>query len=138
MRKKDYLILENDSELSDRFQSYIEQDSFSDNASVKMLGMANQRDTDEIAEEFVQADILLFEPTMITFSQYNMMLMLMYDLITKDTLTINEVQIFTHKDMVKEFTELWEDKRKYLDEVLKYVTLYTINPVGFEKLEIKI
>lgn len=133
MNKK-YLILENDSVLGDYLQDYIAEHKLDPH----ILYMVNIRDTDEIAEHFMSSEVLLFQPTLITWGQYNTMLMLMYDLITKGKLGIKEIQIFTHNDdIADDLKELWDDKRKYLDIVIQHVKIFHVDTMR-NKEEIKL
>ena len=76
----------------------------------------------------------MFQPTMITYSQYNTMLMLLYSLISENKLSIKEVHIFSHRDDIEsDLMELWEDKTEYLDVVLEHVKVFNIMPVIHDK-----
>ena len=129
------VILENDSELSDRLLTYL----YENKILYEFIGMADRRQSEEIAELFSEHEILIVEPTMLTFSQYNLMLMLMYDLLTKNKLKIKEVQFFDDvEDITDGLRELWEDKRMYLDQVLKHVELFAIDKMSHEKIKLEI
>lgn len=124
--KHKYLILENDSEIDERFQEYLDSEGIQKECVI--LGMTSQRSSEEVAEYFSKVEVVLFQPNLINFGQYNLMLMLMYDLIQKNKLSVKTVKIFTHKDIESELKELWEGKDKYLKEVLKHVKIFSIDP----------
>lgn len=128
------IVLENDQELSDRFKKYLSDKDY------KEMFMADQQESDNISEQFVEFEILAFEPTQIVFSQYNLMLMILYDLLQKGTLKIRQIHIFTSKEerVEKELKEIWKDRRTYLEEVLKVVKVYTIDNFDFSKHEISL
>lgn len=131
--QKHYVVLENDDHLSDRLTKYLAEKKNT------LLYMADQRDTEEILENFEKGDTLLFQPTLITWSQYNLLVMVMYSLIQENRLSIKEIEIFTHREesVAEELTSLWEGKRKYLDLVLQHVKVFTIDSgMDFQKTEI--
>lgn len=121
-----YLIVENDHKIDSYFQSYIDKN----NIEATMIFGLEHRSTDEMAEYFTQHEILMFEPTLVTFSQYNGLMMLMYDLLTKNCLAIKEIHIFHHDERIeRELRALWHDRRKWLDKVLPHVKIYRIDDI---------
>lgn len=134
--KTNYLVLENDFKLSEELSDYLQD---LENVSTTILCMMHNRTSEEVMEAFTNNEIVLFQPTMIEYGQYNLMLMLMWNLIQAKKLGIKEVHIFTRRPELKEeLRELWEERRKYLDEVLKHVTIYQIDSFTDEKIKINI
>lgn len=133
-----YLILENESEISERLKGYLEAQRHKQKVEAVILGMADHRASEEIAEQFTKCQVLLFEPTILTFSQYNLMMMLMYDLMKKGTLTIKEIQIFDEPKVEEDLKELWEGKRMYLNLILEKVTIYSVGKLSYEKTKLEI
>lgn len=126
-----YLVLENDYTLFDRFEEYL-----SDKDATVIFGV-DSRDSEEIVSAFETHHVLAFSPTLITFSQYNLLAMIMYDCLQREKLCIDEIHIFAHRETIEEeLKKLWEGKRKYLDKVLEKVKLFVIDTYDFEKTEI--
>lgn len=136
MGKQKVLVLENDFEISERLSDYLKDQGL----KPKLLVAVPNRTSEEIAEEFGKAEVLIIEPNLISFSQYNLMLMLMYDLMTKEKLAIKEVRIFTgNEDIEEDLKELWESKTKYLAQVLEKVKIFSVDKAReYEKVELKL
>lgn len=129
------LVLENDDEISEYLQRYLDKNF----KKILYVYRASNRLSEEIAECFEKCELLVFQPTLIDSSQYNLMMMLMYDCLKKGKLGIKEVQIFTHNDSIHgELSEVWESKSKYIKEVLGVVKIFTIDTVGLHKEELKL
>lgn len=130
------VLLENEDHLSDRMKRYIADKS----KTTTVLYMAYQRDSEQFLEEFSKKEILLFEPTEITWSQYNLLALIMYSLIQENRLSIKEIRILTNRESVEEeLRELWEGRtRKYIDVVLQHVKVYEIDSFDYNKKEIHI
>ncbi len=124
-----YVILENDMILPRDMKAYVEGKD-----QVTIIYNANNVDTDELLTAFTEFDVLVFQPTMITWGQYNSALMFMWRLKQAGQLGIREIHIlYDAEEVTKELTELWGDKREYLDEVLEVVKIYSVLR---EKIEI--
>lgn len=119
----DYIILENEDYLSDSFLSYINKN----NINHKIIFEASQEQSGEVIESFKKHQILLFQPTQLTFSQYNLMMMIIYQLLKKNENSIKEIHIFTSNEGIdSDLRDLWEGKRMYLDEVIKHVKIFRV------------
>lgn len=129
-----YLVLENDHALFSYFQKYIDHNGL----DPEIVYGADQRDTDEIAAKFAEHDVLLINPNLVSFSQYNLMMMLMYDCITKNSLRIKEIRIFSNVDRSEELRDMWAGKRKYLDIVLKSVKIYQVDASDYTKTQVEL
>ena len=130
-----YLIVENDCQFERHFQRYLSENNIQ---GTVIFGLEH-RTYEEMSELFTQHEILLFEPTLITFSQYNGLMMLMYDLITKNTLKIKEIQLYHHDERIeRELRALWHEKRKFLDRVLPHVSIYRIDDIENQKIKIEL
>lgn len=130
-----YLVVENDSTFDSYFQKYIKKQ----NIQPYILFGLEMREPDEIAELFSMYDILLFQPTMVTFHQYNGLMMIMYDLLTKGKLKIKEIQLYHHDERIEnELRALWYNKRKFLDLMLPHLEIYRIDDIEDLKIKIKI
>lgn len=120
-----YLILENDSNMLERlFKVYV------DCIDEKQIIFAAQYVAlDVLAEAFKNNEVLLFNPTQITFGQYNALMMLMYSLMSKGVLGIREIHIFDGdpKEMEDKLHDLWRKDREYLDLVLNKVKIYVVS-----------
>lgn len=126
-----YLVLENDHELSRELQRYLT------GKDAEVVYGADHRDSDEFLEMISRFDVLLFEPTLVTYGQYNLTMMLLYHAIQENSLRISRVEIFKdHGDIVHRLEELWEDKRTYLDEVLKRVELFAVSNYEERKIDL--
>lgn len=133
MKKQKILIVENDSVLDDYFQEYLKQQ----NIQPKIIYGLEHRTSDELSEYFTQHDILMFQPTMVTFEQYNGLMMLMYDLLTKGKLKIKEIHLYHHDERIeRELRALWYGRREFLDLMLPHLEIYRIDDI--ENLKIKI
>ncbi len=129
------LVLENDSSIPDKLANYL----VANKLEADVIYMADQTDTLEIMEKFGQFELLIFQPNMVTVSQYDMMLMLMYDLLTRDKLAIKRVELMYPSDrIVGDLKSVWEHKRKYLDKVLEVVEIYRIDSYTKEKTRIEL
>ena len=142
-----FLIVENDCVLGDYFRKYLENEKIITkedlvdgwkNTPHVIYGLEH-RTTEEMAEYFSKYDILLLEPTMITFHQYNGLMMLMYDLLTKGTLKIKEIQLYHHDERIeRELRALWYNKRKFLDLMIPHIKIYRIYDIEKQKIEINL
>ena len=134
------LVLENDFEISEYLTKYLKTEGL----EPVMLTALEHRVSEEISEEFAKAEVLIVEPTIIKFGQYNLMLMLMYDLLTKGKLAIKEVRIFANDygpgyfSVEHELKELWESKTKYLSIVLEKVKIFAVDKGDYTKTELKL
>jgi hypothetical protein len=134
-RNKKFLILENDWTISDQLKRY---------ADVTMKNRlivtgANNRHRDEILEALESHDVLVFEPNLIEYNQYNQILMLMHEQLAAGRLSITEVIIFHFdKDLAADLSSLWERRRTALDAVLKKVTIYQYLPQDQKLKKLKI
>lgn len=130
-----YLVVENDYKLSDYLENYLLEIQ----AKPQILHSVLHRTNEEIIEAFIKSDILIFEPTLITFSQYNLMLMLLYKLITEKKLGIKQIRIFSHNDnLARELKELWSKQTKYLKVVLEKVSVFQVQPASFTTEKLKL
>lgn len=128
------LVLENDTELDYKALQYLKNfDNYN------LITEADQVDTGDILEAFKTHDILVFKPTLITYSQYNLMVMAMYKLIESDSLAIKEIHIiyYDKEKLEQELRDLWDNKRIYLNQVLTKIKLYRVYP-GDDKIELTI
>lgn len=116
------VVLENDDHLSDAFAGYLDENP----AEREIIFEAGREYTGRIIDAFAKCDVLEIQPTMLTFSQYNLMVMAMYQLITEDRLSIKEIHIFYNRSIEDDLRELWGDKRKYLDQVLERVKVFSV------------
>lgn len=100
---------------------------------------AHNVDTDRVLDAFKTHDVLVFKPTQITYSQYNLMVMAMYKLMKAGELGIKEIRIIAYdaERIEEELRDLWGEKRMYLDQVLEVVKIYQVYP-GDEPKEIRI
>ncbi len=119
---KNILVLENDDKISSEFISYTKEVPGNRN----IIFRADMAGTDQIIESMKNSEILEFQPTLITFSQYNMILMCMYKLIKENSLGIKRIHIFRYRDIEDDLKDLWSDKRMYLDVVLQHVQIYQV------------
>lgn len=121
------LLIENDNKLSDALLTYISENNDDTKCVRNVVYNVNTVSSDILILYFKKCQILEFQPTLITFSQYNLLLMCMYKLIKENSLDIKEIHIFSRNEQISdELTDLWRDKRMYLDEVLKYVKIYRV------------
>jgi hypothetical protein len=118
------VVLENEDHLdSSSFISYLGENQM----ERTYIYNADQVNTDEILAAFSINEVLEFKPTMITFSQYNLMMMVMYKLLAAGILTIKEIHIFSHnEELESELKELWSGKTKYLEAVTRHVKIYQV------------
>lgn len=68
------IVLENDDKLPEELAAYIKEEKL----PTEQVCRADRADTDVILDYFAKARILLFQPTLITYSQYNLMMMALY------------------------------------------------------------
>ncbi len=118
-----YLILENDEKLSSDLTNYLLDKPH------EIIFSADGENLDEMIAKFSTLDVLLFEPTLITWSQYNHALMLLYKLINEGVCTIKEIQIFHKYDTdtyTKTLKNLWSGKSKYLQVVLAKIRVFKV------------
>ncbi len=120
----EYLVLENDEKLTDSFSRYLH------GTSATTLYRADKQSMEVLKNHLSKNDVLGFQPTQITYSQYNSLMMLLYSMIQDETLKITSIEIYTggrSRDTVKELQSLWEGKRrKYLDVVLKHLPIFEV------------
>ena len=122
----DYLILENEQDLMPLMAEYL--DSKSLQGKFEILYNAAIENIDVILDAFSTNNVLIIQPTMVTYSQYNLMLMCMYDLLTKDKLGIKEIHIIhQHQGIEDDLREIWQGKRFYLDIILKHIKVFMIS-----------
>lgn len=117
------LVLENDNVLPEEFQKYL------DSIPQMKTCICNLHNVelDDIMRGFETSDSLYICPTLIDEGQYNLMLMLMYNLIKKGELKIKEVVIFNpNEDIDRTLSAVWENKRKYLDIVIEHIKIYQV------------
>ncbi len=134
--KYKYLVLENDDKLPSDVDIMIT--NISDPHERLIICNASIQDSDLFLSAFSECERLLFKPTQITYSQYNLMLMIMYKLWSAGTLGIKEVHIYSkdHNEAERQLSLLWSDKRKFLDCVLQQVEIFTVNPQNKTKVNL--
>lgn len=124
-KKKSFLVLENDIELDESFLKFVDG-LRKQSDKLKIIYNAAVEPLDELTKAFEEYEVLIINPTLITFAQYNLMMMLMYSLICEGTLKIRELYIYHFNDnKQKALSSLW-DKRKHLDKVLSRVRIYDV------------
>jgi hypothetical protein len=128
------LILENDDSLSKDLNRYIDEHV----PDKKIIFEASGHDSKDLLDSFKEHQILLFQPTLITFSQYNLMMMMIYKLLKTNENGIKEIHIFHYDENIgNSLKELWDGKRMYLDEVIKHIKIFRVSNLS-EKQELHI
>ena len=131
------LVLENDEDIERDLERYL--DSLSEEKDI--VTNADNVENAVMMEKFTTCSTLIVKPTLVEYSQYNLMLMLMYDLLTKGKLGIKEIVFFhpLEDELTKELQEIWDEKRKYLDIVLQHVAVYQVLSYHFpERIKLEI
>jgi len=118
-----YLVLENDWELSLRLERYLRENNIE---STKIFS-AGIRDPEELAEYFMEYDVLIVEPNLIDFYQYDGIIRIFQSLINKDKLKIKQIHFYDNYHIAFELTDTLEASRDILNDVLKHIETYTIN-----------
>lgn len=120
------VVIENDNVCPDRLKRYIRKYNKKDVSYI--YNAANTSMTDFI-EAFKNNDVILFDPTIVGYVQYNNLMMLLRKLLVSGELAVKEIRLHANDidGYVKELKELWKGKRDYLDEVLEKVKLLGVN-----------
>lgn len=132
-----YLVLENDDVLSKYFLKYL--DKITKKKKTIIFRRADEVDTEMIMNHFKIHQILIVQPTIITFSQYNLMVMALYKLIKTGELKdgIKEIHLYhSDEELDETLRYLWDGKRMYLDEVLKHVKIFRVEEDVKQELHI--
>lgn len=120
------VVIENDNVCPDRLKRYIRKYSKDD---VSYIYNAANTSMADFIEAFKNNKVILFDPTIVGYGQYNNLMMLLRKLLVSGELAVKEVHLHTNDidGYLEELKELWDGKRDYLDEVLEKVKLLGVN-----------
>ena len=60
-------------------------------------------------------------------------MMVLYNLINDNKCSIKEILIYTDEWHANEIFTIWENNRKYINEVLKYIKVYKVNEFSLKQ-----
>ena len=119
-------VLENANTFEADFERYL--DEMEGEVDLRIIFNADNASAAHLMLAFELNEVLAFDPTIVTYQQYNSFMMAMYSLLNRGKLGIREVHIFhlDAEEMQSMLTDLWSGRRNYLDVVLKEVKVFVV------------
>ncbi len=124
------VVIENDNKMPDGLRKYI---AATGDETTYLYNAAYQK-IEAFKNAFVDNDVILFFPTLISRSQYQGLMMVLWGLIQEGECKVKEVHVFGMGGSKEDdFKTILMEKDDYLKEVLEHVKVFHVGGPNFYK-----